>query len=745
MEGAAGPSGLDAAAWKRLCSSFKTASADLCTAIASIARKLCTQYVDPKGISAFVACRLIALDKHPGVRPIGIGETIRRIINKAIALALRDEIQDATGALQVCAGQLSGCEAAVHSMHKIFESPETEAAILVDATNAFNCLNRQVPLRNIHQLCPSLSTILTNTYREDIDLFIDGESILSQEGTTQGDPLAMAMYAIAITPLINRLETELVKRTWYADDAAAGGKLVDLKAWWDRLTDLGPDYGYFPNAKKTWLIVKENKLSEATVTFSDTEISITNEGRTQLGGAIGTRAFIEMYAKQKISEWTQEVELLSSIAISQPHAAYTAFTHGLANKWTFLSRTIQDTEEFFKPLEEKIRTCFIPSLTGQPTCNNDVRDLLALPVRLGGLGITNPSKQSASHYCASESITGPLANLILQQSHSYPAETKAEQITGQKNARTHRRRAEQRMANELLEKLPTALQKSMKISTEKGASNWLSTLPIEEHGFALHKGAFRDALCFRYGWQPTHLPAHCVCGKTFNIDHALNCPRGGFPSVRHNEIRDITAEVLTEVCHGVGKEPHLQPVTEELLSHQTANREDGARLDIVAEDFWGRDSTQAFFDVRVFNPLAQTYQNTSMAQFYRRNELEKRRAYDERIREIEHGSFSPLVFSTSGSMGPTATIVYKRIASMISEKNNKPYSKTMHWLRCRLSFSLLRSAIMCLRGCRSALHRPIHHAPPLSTRSTWPAQKAGFQQTSTTSCTVTTYKNNSLS
>ena len=111
--------------------------------------------MDPKGILAFVACRLIALNMHPGARPIGIGETIRRIINKAIALALRDEIQDATGALQVCAGQLSGYEAAVHFMHKIFESPETEAAILVDATNAFNCLNRQVALRNIHQLCPS--------------------------------------------------------------------------------------------------------------------------------------------------------------------------------------------------------------------------------------------------------------------------------------------------------------------------------------------------------------------------------------------------------------------------------------------------------------------------------------------------------------------------------------------------------------------------------------------------------------
>ncbi|CAB4028227.1 Angiopoietin-related 3 [Paramuricea clavata] len=78
------------------------------------------------------------------------------------------------------------------------------------------------------------------------------------------------------------------------------------------------------------------------------------------------------------------------------------------------------------------------------------------------------------------------------------------------------------------------------------------------------------------------------------------------------------------------------------------------------------------------------------------NELEKRKAYDERIREVEHGSFSPLVFSTAGGMGATANVVYTRIASLIAEKHGKPYSKTINWLRCRLSFSLLRSAIICL-------------------------------------------------
>ena len=67
MDGAAGPSGLDAAAWKRLCTSFKAASADLCEALASVARRICSSYVDPSGLTAFIACRLVGLNKCPGV------------------------------------------------------------------------------------------------------------------------------------------------------------------------------------------------------------------------------------------------------------------------------------------------------------------------------------------------------------------------------------------------------------------------------------------------------------------------------------------------------------------------------------------------------------------------------------------------------------------------------------------------------------------------------------------------------
>lgn len=165
----------------------------------------------------------------------------------------------------------------------------------------------------------------------------------------------------------------------------------------------------------------------------------------------------------------------------------------------------------------------------------------------------------------------------------YSPATKTAQTRAKNRTRTFRPQQQTRTAAEVKAKLPSHLQRAIDVSSEKGASSWLSALPIAEHGFALHKGTFRDALCLRYGWHPPHLPSHCVCGNHFSVEHALSCPRGGFPSIRHNEIRDITASLMNEVCHAVGTEPCLQPVNGEQLHHRTANREEGARLDIVAQ------------------------------------------------------------------------------------------------------------------------------------------------------------------
>ena len=221
-------------------------------------------------------------------------------------------------------------------------------------------------------------------------------------------------------------------------------------------------------------------------------MAITPEGKKHLGAATGTHSFVECYIKQKVSGWVKEVERLSAIANTQPHAAYAAFTHGLTR--TYLARTTQDIEHLLKPLECVIRQQFLPAITGQNAFNDADRDLMALPTRLGGLGIANPSHRSSTHFNNSNAITAPLVNLILQQSNVYPPETRRAQLRAKNHSRITRRQHEQAEANEITKNLPPNLQRAMEVSSEKGASTWLSTLLIEEHGFALHKGAFRDAL-----------------------------------------------------------------------------------------------------------------------------------------------------------------------------------------------------------------------------------------------------------
>ena len=310
-------------------------------------------------------CRLIALDKNPGVRPIGIGELPRRIIARAVLSVLRDDVQDAAGSVQLCAGQIAGVESAVHAVQKCFEQDGTEAALLVDASNAFNSLNRDAALHNIR---PPISTMLINTYRVQTELFIDDEVVFSKEGTTQGDPLAMPMYALATLPLINRLPVS-VTQVWYADDATALGSISDLRNWWDNLTNLGPSFGYFTNPDKTWLV----SLSDAIAAFADTSVNVTSTGHPHLGVALGTSEFTNQFVSKKIDQWTGELKLLSEIAITQPHAAYAAYTHGFSSRWSYLSRTLPNISNFF-----------------QPPPNDTHRDTFALPTRLGGLGLCNP-------------------------------------------------------------------------------------------------------------------------------------------------------------------------------------------------------------------------------------------------------------------------------------------------------------------------------------------------------------------
>ena len=121
--------------------------------------------------------------------------------------------------------------------------------------------------------------------------------------------------------------------------------------------------------------------------------------------------------------------------------------------------------------------------------------------------------------------------------------------------------------------LPPSLQRCATAAQEKGTSAWLTAVPLERHDFALHKGEFRDAIALRYGWPVLRVPEKCVCNAPFSADHAMICRKGGYPTLRHNEVRNLVASALNEVCTDVSLEPRLQPLSGEALP-SSANKED---------------------------------------------------------------------------------------------------------------------------------------------------------------------------
>ena len=216
-KGGAGPSGLDADGWRHLLLSknFKEANAELREQLAISTKKLATEKIDievknghpTSNLEAYLACRLVPLDKCPGLRPIGIGEVLRRVLGKVFMSVVKEDVQEVAGSIQVCAGQPGGCEAAIHAMKERFDEEDTDAVLLMDAANAFNSMNRITMLENIRRICPIVYIYAYNCYSVHARLFISGgKEIRSKEGTTQGDPPAMLWPRFNVVALVAQLD-----------------------------------------------------------------------------------------------------------------------------------------------------------------------------------------------------------------------------------------------------------------------------------------------------------------------------------------------------------------------------------------------------------------------------------------------------------------------------------------------------------------------------------------------------------
>lgn len=755
LSGGAGPSGVDAVDLRHWLLRFGSQSEGLRTELAAWTQWLCDGDPPYAAIRALMACRLVALDKQPGVRPVGIGEIYRRLMAKTVVRLTGHMATESCGNYNLCAGLASGIESAVHAVRSRYEATERkepvdgeganvnvprpgsgltsrpaapnhpaevaadddpEAVLLVDARNGFNELSRFAMLWTVRHLWPTGARFAFQCYRHAAILIVRQRSqpcmtILSREGVTQGDPLSMVLYGLTLVPLAKRIRaaTGDVVQPWYADDMAMAGKVSGIACATSLLQRFGPDRGYFPEPEKSILICRDADQSQAKRQLSAYHFQYTT-GARYLGGFIGSPHDQAEWLKPQIDAWCFGVRALAKAAVQYPQTAYAGLCKSLQSEWLYLQRVLPECGEAFAPLEQTIRERFLPALVGEKDAPGEALRLLTrLGVKSAGLGILDPTLTAETNHASSLALTNLATDSLLSSAplsvatHQSHARERRLALQGERHAR------DAAQLQQLCQQ--EGLRESRRLQRAKDTGIWLSVLPQTLNGTDLSRDEFRDSVRIRLGLPVLALPTTCDgCGKPFSLAHSQVCKNGGLVTMRHDdlkmEIMSLCAQAFSPGA--VRDEPKINTYREP-TADGPAQAQAELRGDISAHGFWTRGKT-TIFDVRVTDTDAPSHSGQDPYKVLAKQERAKRDVYAAPCAERRR-DFTPLVFSVDGLMGEKATEVSRRLACRLSKKWGRSYSTVCGFVRSRLSISLVRSVSMLLRAPRDG-------APPRD-RPTW--------------------------
>ena len=178
----------------------------------------------------------------------------------------------------------------------------------------------------------------------------------------------------------------------------------------------------------------------------------------------------------------------------------------------------------------------------------------------------------------------------------------------------------------------------------------------------------------------------------------MNCKRGGFINARHDNLRDFFAKLLEKVCNDVETEPHLQPVGGQRFK-PSVNISDEARSDVRARGYW-RPGQDFYYDLCITNADADSQKERTVAAILRSKETSKKSQYNQRIMDVDHGTFTPLVLTIKGVMGHECEKFIKTLAEKLAKKKGERYEEIMRYIRIKVSFLVMKAALLCLRGTR---------------------------------------------
>ncbi len=504
------------------------------------------------------------------------------------------------------------------------------------------------------------------------------------------DPLSMLFYGMTLMPLIRSLkDTSLYTQCFYADDAAACESLNNIELWLQRVLSDGPNFGYFPQPAKSVLIVADSYKNLAEAKFQQYGISVVT-GERYLGSFVVAKKDRAVFLEKKVEKWLEKIDAVSNVSASYPHEAFSAFSRSLQAEWNFLTRTLPDVEEALESVDAKITGTFLTSLIGRSP-SEDERQLFSLLSRKGGLGIPIIPQSATRNFTTSSEACDHVKSAILQNTNFDWAEHRAHNRKSKALASKKLDELHNDQFHRLKDKCAATDRRRMDRNFENKNSNWLTCKLSVRDNFVLTKREFEDALALRYGFAFKELPSKCDgCDQLFDVNHALTCKKGGLVTQRHNEIRDVVADLSRLAWTSVTREPVIK---------QAEGNEPGLKADLLIRGVWNPQET-ASFDIRVTDTDAKSYQSRPVAAVLQSCELEKKQKYGPACSE-RHITFTPLVCSVDGVLGKEFQFFLKKLSDMLALKFRKSQAVIMGWIRTRLIFAIQRATNLCIRGSRS--------------------------------------------